>query len=534
MAGKVPNHVRDDLITAFRYRLCAECLHPDTGEKGIWPFRHQAEWWSASDGVTLLDVESPSGMLVGEPDGSCKRLALAPRPGGRARVLADLGSFKIGKSYGAALWTASFAAVPSARVQLVGIEYDTCAPEFEYICEFLLSSRGLNLPKGKGGWESLQNRPRDGRMWLDLHNGARFEARSWERKDAMKGKEIDAYLYCEAYMLPGLECYTDFSQNLHARNGYAVFATTPDRPWVKDIHDAAHSGMEQFKAWHCTCSVPASVNVYTYNPEAEERDKELMPADKWAIKYKGALGEFVGSVFDYQRGQFMFSPRTHPELFPNIREDSDDLRSELRVPDGWDIVCGADTGTFTSGLLVAFSPEGEAFVLDEFPNYKYVASTIELDKQSSIPAWAGQVALRCAQLGARPYFYADKNSQFKHELTNYGIHLLGSSVPVEARTEITREYFVQHRVWLAPWLRVLPFEVENAQWPEEASASGKFARVKDRDHTLDCLEHVLSRRPRGRGVPSPARARRWLDEFAKGERQNPLYETYNPHTGRGS
>lgn len=525
MAGKVPNDVRDAIITSFRYHLCRECLHPISGEKGIVPFRHQAEWWTASDGATLLDVESADGILVGEPDGSTVRLALAPRVGGRARVLADLGSFKIGKSFGAALWAASFAAVPDARVQLVGIEYDMCAPEFEYICEFLLSDRGLGLKAS-----SLQNRPRDGRMWLELDNKARFEARSWERKDSMRGKEIDCYLYCEAYMLPSLECYNDFSQNLNARNGYAVFATTPDRPWVKDIHDAAHSNDESFKEWHCTCSVPAKVNVYTYNKEAEERDKQLMPQDKWKIKYQGSLGEFVGSVFEYQRGQMMFTPRTHPVLFPKYRE-GDDLRPYLRIPDGWEIVNGADTGTFTSALSVAFSPEGDAFILDEFPNYRYVASSIELTPNLTIPDWARRLDLTIAAMGGRSYFFADKNSQFKHELANYGIYLLNSTVPVEARTGITREYFTQRRIFLAPWLKVLPFELENAQWPEEATASGKFSRIKDRDHTLDCLEHVLSRRPRGRGLPAPAKKQRWLDNWAKSQPKNPLRVSGNVHLG---
>ena len=43
---------------------------------------------------------------------------VAPRPEGRARFLTDLGAFKIGKSYGAALWASGFAAVPGARVSL--------------------------------------------------------------------------------------------------------------------------------------------------------------------------------------------------------------------------------------------------------------------------------------------------------------------------------------------------------------------------------------------------------------------------------
>lgn len=96
--------------------------------------------------------------------------------------------------------------------------------------------------------------------------------------------------------------------------------------------------------------------------------------------------------------------------------------------------------------------------------------------------------------------WADPNSQFKSELRNYGVTLLPAKVPVETRTEVTREYFEHGRIHLAPWLSVLPFEIENASWPEEASATGKFARVKDRDHTLDPLEHILARRPFGRTI----------------------------------
>ena len=520
MAGRVPNATRDGLLTAFRYRLCQEL--------NIIPFRHQAEWWAASDGAILLDVEAGDGMDVVEAGGEHRRCALAPRPGGRARVLADLGSFKIGKSYGAALWTSAFAAIPGARVQLVGIEYDICAPEFEYICEFLLSERGMGLPH-----DSLQNRPRDGRMWLDMPNGARFEARSWERKDSMKGKEIDAYVYCEAYMLPGLECYTSFSQNLRARDGYAVFATTPDRPWVKDIHNAAHSGEERFSAWHCTCSVPASVNPFTYSADAEERDKTLMTRDKFQIHYMGQLGDFVGRVYEYQRGACQFSPDTHPDLWRGHDSSKLGSRDDLTIPAGWDVVGGADTGTYTSALLVAFSPDGDAFVLDEFPNYKYTSSEIELDETLTIPEWAAILKARTAQLGGRFNYYADKNSQFKTELRKYEVNLLGTAVPVEARTNIAREYFVQNKIHLAPWLSILPFELENAQWPDEATAAGRFSRVKDRDHTLDCLEHILSLRPRGRGVRPPKREPRWIDQFVKDAPKQPTSSGANPHLGRG-
>lgn len=499
MAGRIPNDVRDAVITAYRGQVAAKLE--------VTPFTHQAEWWAASDGLTLTDRPDPNGMAVRLPNDSLTRLATIPRVGGRARVLADLGAFKVGKSFGSALWVSGFAMVPGARVQLIGLEYDICEPEFNYLCEFLLSKSGMGIEA-----ESLQNRPRDGRMWMDLPNGARFEAKSWERKDTLKGKEIDCYLYCEAYMLPGIDCYTSFSQNLRARDGYAVFPTTPDRPWVKEIHDRAHSGDERFKEWHCTCGIPAEVNYYTFDQDAKERDQDLMTREKFAIHYGGQLGDFVGRVYGYQKGQRTFNHLSHPFLFSGGTG-----RDHLKVPDGWEVVGGADTGTFTSGVLVIFSPEGEAFVIDEFPNYRYVSGIIELNEQLTIPNWCELVyrSGKAAGMGAVS-LWADKNSQFKRELNNqvnYAVTLESNLTPLEARTEISREYFQHDKIWLAPWLSVLPFELENARWPEEASAAGKFSRVKDRDHTLDGMEHVLSKRPRGKYVPYAKDNCTWAETY---------------------
>jgi hypothetical protein len=356
-------------------------------------------------------------------------------------------------------------------------------------------------------------------MYLDLPNGARYEARSWERKDTLKGKEIDAYIYCEAYQLPGIECFTGFSQNLRARRGYALFPTTPDRPWVKLLHDLGHG---EDSEWHCTCSIPADCNPYTFDQRAKDRDVSLMTKEKYAIHYEGQLGNFVGRVFNYQRGERGFNHASHPEILPTGVDD----RLALCLPAGWEIMGGADTGTFYTALLVAFSPAGDAYVLEEFPNYRYLAGEAERDESLAIPAWATGLAERTLALGGRPGYWADRNSQFKGELRNYGITLLPAKVPVEARTEITREYFEHGRIWLAPWLKVLPFEIENASWPEEASLSGKFSRLKDRDHTLDCLEHVLARRPQGRPIESGQAHGQWADQF------RPKTPTGNVHIGR--
>lgn len=516
MSGRISNELRDSAITSFRQAIC--------DKNNIVPLVHQQEWFSASDGAVLLGVKSEDGVAVRLGDNSIEKRAVGVRAGGRAKVIADLGAFKVGKSFGAALWAAAFAIVPDARVQLVGLEYDICAPEFEYICQFLLSDSGMGIKA-----DSLQNRPRDGRMWLDLPNGARFEAKSWERKDTLKGKEIDCYLYCEAYMLPGLECYTSFSQNLRARDGYAVFATTPDRPWVKELHDRAHSGDEDFKKWHCTCGVHSSSNSITFDQSAMDRDRNLMTREKFQIHYEGKLGDFVGRVYGYQRGERTFTQSSHPGLFKGGGE-----RANISIPDGWDLVGGADTGTYASAGIVAFSPDGDAFVLDEFPNYDYVSGVPERRENLTIPEWAYEVYARMVSLGGKPFFWADKNTQFKREFASYRdftMNLMANLIPLEARTEIAREYFTHNKIWLAPWLKVLPFELENACWPEEATSAGKFARVKDRDHTLDWMEHILSKRPRGRGVRPANRSGTWIESFVGTEAMEKRKQRRDRHLG---
>jgi hypothetical protein len=508
MAPRIDNDTRDLLITEFREAVCEQME--------VAPFLHQRAVWCASDGVELDGTEDANGLAIRNPDGTVIRAGYRPRPEGRARFLADLGAFKIGKSFGAALWASGFAAVPGARVNLVGLEYDICEPEFTYLIEFLLSERGMNLKA-----DSVQNRPRDGKMHLDMSNGCQFTARSWERKDTLKGKEIDAYVYCEAYQLPGIECFTSFSQNLRARRGYAYFATTPDRPWIEQLHQMGHGFDPE---WHCTCSIGAEVNPFTFDAKAKERDSLLMTREKFEIHYNGRMGKFVGQVFPYQRGDRVFDHVSTPDLFPNGVTS----RETLRVPQNWELVSGADTGTHYSGLTVAFDPDGNAFVLEEFPNYRYVAGYIERDETLTIPSWCRSTASRIRQLGGRADFWADPNTQFKNEMRNYGVTLLPEKSMKETRTEITREYFQHGRIFLAPWLTVLPFELENAAWPEEASLSGKFERVKDRDHTLDCLEHILARRPFGKVAETSKPKGSWAAAQGFRKRSN----AGNAHLGR--
>lgn len=522
MAARLPNWLRNQAVTQFREQVCARL--------GVAPFPHQREVWSAMDGWELqYGQQDPNGVTVNvsTDKGSVdiQKWAVTPRlvngAQTHARFGTDLGSFKIGKSYGAALWGSGFAIIPDARIKLIGLEYDICEPEFSYLEEFLLSERGMNLRA-----VSDINRPREGKMFLELESGARYEAKSWERKDSLKGKEDDAYIYCEAYMLPGVECFTSYSQNLRIREGFAYFPTTPDRPWVKELHKLGwnHHGPDGDPEWHCTCDIPADANVYAFDAKAKERDRKLMTKEKFSIHYEGKIGNFIGHVFNYTLGTHQFRADTHPFLFRNGITD----RAHLVIPDGWTIIGGADTGTFYSAGLVAFSPDGDAFVIEEFPNYEYVAGTPERDELVTVPGWARSVVKTALEIGGRSGFWADPNSQFKGELRNYGMSLLPARVPVETRTEILREYFEHRKIWIAPWLSVLPFEIENAAWPEEATSTGRFARIKDRDHSLDWLEHIVARRPLGRVPESAKGGRTWAESM--GYRRP--YQGGNPHLGR--
>jgi hypothetical protein len=487
---QTPPPLRDQLMTEFRRFLCEKV--------DFVPFEHQAQWWASTDGEILVNrppTPTDRTVRVRLPDASMVDRPLEPRPNGRAKVVAELGAYKSGKSAGAGLWAAAFAAVPHATVYLVGNEYDMCAPEFDYILDALCSERGLNQKPA-----SLQNRPKDGRMWLALDNGARFEARSWERSESLKGKEVDAYVYCEAYQLPGIECFTSVSQNLRVRQGYAVFPTTPDRPWVQVFHDHGH-GHRDFPDWVCQCGIPATVNPYSFDQAAMDRDEHLLTREKFSIAYLGKLGDYVGRVYRYQRGDRQMTPTSHPRLWKHAARGA--VRENFRLPSDWRVEIGADTGTYCAAVVVGISPEGEAYVLDELTNYRYVANTAELDLDSSIVRWADGVKRLAAIWQTRPMAWVDSNSQFKQECLHHGVHLLANKRGREVRTEAARQYFQHDKIFLAPWLSMLPYEVESAQWPEMTTSAGRYERLKTNDHVLDCLEHVLSRHPRARLAPPP-------------------------------
>ena len=134
---------RDALVYTFR-RYMADKL-------GIALFKHQAEWILASDGYQLTGKPAhPQATTrfvnIRRADTTVERMGITERPGGKAKVLAALAAYKSGKSWSGAFYLAGFAAVPGARVDIIGLQYQICTPEFDYLAEFLLSARGLGLP----------------------------------------------------------------------------------------------------------------------------------------------------------------------------------------------------------------------------------------------------------------------------------------------------------------------------------------------------------------------------------------------------
>lgn len=207
---------------------------------------------------------------------------------------------------------------------------------------------------------------------------------------------------------------------------------------------------------------------------------------------------------------------------------------DVQIPYGWELLAGADSGTYLSCVFVAISPKPyEAVVLAEFPNYRYVAGEIELLGES-IGEWAHRVTTAWEKLSKRRIKpFIDWNSQFVSEFRHQGIHAVRNRIGIELRTEITREYFSGSRIRLAPWLEVLPYELEEAQWPKDVShTTGRLQRIKDKDHTLDCVEHVCSRRPRSKRLSQAEKKKSFLEQHLERHAQASRQSKVDRHLGR--
>lgn len=205
------------------------------------------------------------------------------------------------------------------------------------------------------------------------------------------------------------------------------------------------------------------------------------------------------------------------------------------LPAGWDLLCACDTGTYMSALFMGVCPDPYGLLaLEEFPNYRYVSNEIEL-LGMSVPEWARWVykAHQRYKQATKIHLWADPNSQFKTELAHYGLHLQSNFRGLELRVELAREYMQAkdpQLLFLAPWLKILPYELEHAEWPDETTSAGKFVRIKRDDHTLDCLEHCCSRRPRSKRL-RPRKQESFLDRYLR-ENKSHIPKIADPHLGR--
>lgn len=207
---------------------------------------------------------------------------------------------------------------------------------------------------------------------------------------------------------------------------------------------------------------------------------------------------------------------------------------DVVLPDGWTVHAAADTGSYNSGLIAFISPDKHAFVVEEHPNYQYSGGEIEL-LGMTVGEWSRSFAERIRYWTKRPKARAwvDQNSQFKSECALHGLYLDSNPIKLEVRTEISREYFQHSAVWLAPWLRVLPYELEEAKWAPQ-TAGGKNEREKEKDHTLDGLEHILSRRPRTKYHLQREAPKSMLEQLKQLVTPHPVNRgpRYDPHLGR--
>lgn len=365
MACHLPPSQRDILVRLWRRYIY--------GVTGYVEFPHQADWRLATEGMQLTDIvlddrEEPppsftfdprndytlapeavkvmvpclpwerGAFAVGETGNFAKYewRAAVPRPGGPAHKASDMSSFKGGKSKSAGMWATGFSCLPGGTVELIGNEYINSEHEFTYLTEALLSGKRAPVKK----YKHLYNDVKAGRMFLELENGMSYEAKSWSNKGSLRGGQITAYLYNEAYQLPGLEVYTGQSQNLRVEKGFAGFTTTPDKPWVKILHTMGHGRNPD---WHCVCGNTAYINPYAFDlngfmddlpdwdtlkenaPElmelAESSGRQpgaLMSREKFLISWLGQLGGFVGRVYSFKRQSIVFTPTTHPSLWKSL------------------------------------------------------------------------------------------------------------------------------------------------------------------------------------------------------------------------
>lgn len=187
-------------------------------------------------------------------------------------------------------------------------------------------------------------------------------------------------------------------------------------------------------------------------------------------------------------------------------------RDHLRLPASTEYRLGAHVGRFSSAVIVALIHGMPLFAVEEIPNYHYVGDgEIELAGLTTVE-W-GELVVRTwrsyAGNDARCSAWVDQDTQFSKEMARCKLRLKKNlNHGAELRCEVTREYFHDNKIFLMPWLTVLPGEISSARWPPEESSAYKI-RATGRDYTLLALEQVVCRRPEAKSVQKSA-ATHWI------------------------
>lgn len=187
-------------------------------------------------------------------------------------------------------------------------------------------------------------------------------------------------------------------------------------------------------------------------------------------------------------------------------------------PHGVMFYMGASVGRFCSAVICAVIPgDDTVLVVAEEPNYHYVGDGEIEELGLTTTQWAEKVVARWRDfVPKRPAIaFVNEDNKFEKALKRSKLVIRKNlRRPAATRTEISREFFDMKLVRLMPWLNVLPYELQNAKWPPEASGRGS-ERVEGQDYTLSGLEHVLSRRPRPRKPRQKAQSTFLQKQLAK-------------------
>lgn len=206
--------------------------------------------------------------------------------------------------------------------------------------------------------------------------------------------------------------------------------------------------------------------------------------------------------------------------------------TDLRIPRSWQVIAGADTGTFMGGAICALDPTFDLYVLEEFPNYRYTGDGTIEETGMTVSQWIRWFSARLKHYTkqAKNAAWVDANTTFKTEIA-HGLRFKMNKKDLELRTEITREYLRNGRLHLMPWLEIIPYEMEEAHFPEEATVGGRYVRIKRKDHCLDGVEHCCSRRPHPDFDLSQERSKSGIDLVLE-QNTRPEVNMTDPHLGQ--